>query len=151
MIVINFFFYLSFLIKKHHTFLYMEPFYHIPFVSNCWLKFDFALLITFVWLESLGVQFPNHAILMLKWEEKNHNVAIGWDELDERSPMEVVDRAWDLNIWLFYFLGSDPEGVDDLCFDTYGKFSPPPSSYPPFPWSPNPSLETQIPLLRSQF
>ena len=77
MIVINILFYLSFFIQKYDTFLYMEHFYHNSDVSNCWLKFDFALLITFARLESLGVQFPNHAILMLKWEEKNHNVAIG--------------------------------------------------------------------------
>ena len=41
-------------------------------------------------------------------------------------------------------LGSGPEGVDDLCFQTYGEFSPPPSS-PSGPPSPNPSLEAQIP------
>ena len=26
--------------------------------------------------------------------------------------------------WLQSFLGSGPEGVDDLCFHTYGEFSP---------------------------
>ena len=26
------------------------------------------------------------------------------------------------------FLGSGPEGADDLCFHTYGEFSPSPSS-----------------------
>ena len=29
------------------------------------------------------------------------------------------------------FLGSGSEGIDDLCFDTYGEFSPSPSSLPP--------------------
>ena len=32
------------------------------------------------------------------------------------------------------FLGSDPEGADDLCFHTYGKLSPsPPPPSPPSP------------------
>ena len=35
----------------------------------------------------------------------------------------------------FYFLGSGPEGFDDLCFHTYGEFSPP----PPSPSSSSPS------------
>ena len=39
--------------------------------------------------------------------------------------------------------GSGPEGVDDLCFHTYGGFSPPP---PPSPS--NLSLEAQIPVSR---
>ena len=53
------------------------------------------------------------------------------------------------------FLGSGPEGADDLCFHTWGNFSsfssfssssvPPPASRPKsWPWGPNPSLETQI-------
>ena len=53
------------------------------------------------------------------------------------------------------FLGSGPEGVDDLCFHTYGEFSPspppPPSpSYPPLPQSPGPyfSLDAHIPASR---
>ena len=33
-----------------------------------------------------------------------------------------------LLLLLFLFLGSGPEGVDDLCFHTYGEFSPSPSS-----------------------
>ena len=37
--------------------------------------------------------------------------------------------------------GSGPEGVDDLCFHTYGEFSP---AYSPS----NASLEAQIPILR---
>ena len=49
------------------------------------------------------------------------------------------------------FLGSGPEGVDDLCFHTYGGFFPPPS--PPSPPLPppsdsDPSLKAQIPALR---
>ena len=45
--------------------------------------------------------------------------------------------------------GSGPEGVDDLCFHTYGEFSPP-SSYPPSPQPPGPylSLEAHIPASR---
>ena len=56
--------------------------------------------------------------------------------------------------------GSGLEGVDYLCFHTYGQFSPSPS--PPSPpqvqvlrpksksSGPNPSLEAQIPLLRTK-
>ena len=46
--------------------------------------------------------------------------------------------------------GSGPKGVDDLCFHTYGKFSPsPPSTSVPAPQlrGPNSSPETQIPVL----
>ena len=61
--------------------------------------------------------------------------------------------------FMFYnsFLGSGPEGVDDLCFHTYGGFSPPSPPPPPSPTSPflnsqsrgtNSSLEAQIPVLR---
>ena len=47
--------------------------------------------------------------------------------------------------------GSGPEGVDDLCFHTYGEFSPPPPPPPPsapLPQlrGPNSSPETQIPV-----
>ena len=52
--------------------------------------------------------------------------------------------------------GSGPEGVDDLCFHTYGEFSP--SSYPPSasraisqPGGPYPSLNAQIPTQRPRF
>ena len=43
------------------------------------------------------------------------------------------------------FLGSGPEGADDLCFHT-GEISPPspPPTSPPRPWDPNPSFKTQI-------
>ena len=56
-------------------------------------------------------------------------------------------------------LGSGPKGVDDLCFHTFGEFSPSPSPPPPpsstspplwlrfLPQGPNPSLEAQIPAL----
>ena len=30
--------------------------------------------------------------------------------------------------------GSGPEGVDDLCFHTYGEFSPPPPGIGPLGW-----------------
>ena len=56
-------------------------------------------------------------------------------------------------------LGSGPEGVDDLCFHTYGEFSPSSPSSPPPPSLPlksqsrglNSSLEAQIPVLRPKF
>ena len=41
------------------------------------------------------------------------------------------------------FLGSGPEGVDDLCFHTYGEFTPSSSSSSSSPSSPSPTL-TQI-------
>ena len=53
--------------------------------------------------------------------------------------------------------GSGPEEVDDLCFHTYGGFSPSPPSPPPPPSlpplksqsrGPNSNLEAQIPVLR---
>ena len=30
--------------------------------------------------------------------------------------------------------GSGPDGVDDLCFHTYGEFSPPPPGIGPLGW-----------------
>ena len=53
-----------------------------------------------------------------------------------------------LTTFFFPFLGSDPKGVDDLWFHTYGEFSPPhPSAAPPSPISqtggPYPSLKTE--------
>ena len=36
-------------------------------------------------------------------------------------------------IFFVALLGSGPEGVDDLCFHTYGEFSPPSSSSSPSP------------------
>ena len=59
-------------------------------------------------------------------------------------------------LFLISFLGSSPEGVNDLCFHTCGEFSPPPP--PPirtvfwpksYPKGPNPSLKAQITALRS--
>ena len=40
-----------------------------------------------------------------------------------------------------FFLGSGPEGVDDLFFHTYGEFSPPSSPPPP---SPSPPLVSKL-------
>ena len=61
------------------------------------------------------------------------------------------------HIWRIFssssFLGSGPEGADDLCFHT-GEISPPSSTYPPpsrpksQPPGSNLSLEAQIPALR---
>ena len=56
----------------------------------------------------------------------------------------------------YTLLGSGPEGVDHLCFHTYGAFSPSPSPSSPSPppplksqsRGPNSSLEAQIPVLR---
>ena len=72
------------------------------------------------------------------------------------SARDWVSRVTGL-VKLRAVLGSGPEGVDDLCFHTYGGFSPsPPPSPPQSPASrpefqsrgPNPSLEAQIPASR---
>ena len=39
--------------------------------------------------------------------------------------------------------GSGPEGVDDLCFHTYGEFSPPPPPPHPSPQPLGPNLSLQ--------
>ena len=51
-----------------------------------------------------------------------------------------ISIVYFLSFFLSFFLGSGPEVVDDLCFHTYGEFSPPPPSVrtPPF------SSEAQI-------
>ena len=74
----------------------------------------------------------------------------GYDIIDSRksvrwSAVPVPCLRWKLR----EEQGSGPEGVDDLCFHTYGGFSPsspppPPPSLPPS----NPSLEAQIPVSR---
>ena len=74
----------------------------------------------------------------------------------------IVAKALEGQRYLWGEQSSGPKGVDDLCFHTYGEFSPPspsssPSSYPPLPpasrpisqpQGPYPSLEAQIPVLR---
>ena len=52
--------------------------------------------------------------------------------------MPCLSRLW---LKLRGEQGSGPEGVDDLCFHTYGGFSPSPSFSPPHP--PPPSHEGQ--------
>ena len=50
------------------------------------------------------------------------------------------------------FLDSGPEEVDDLCFHTYGEFSPPSlSSSSPSPSPSNYSLKAQILVLRPKY
>ena len=61
-------------------------------------------------------------------------------------PVPCLSRLW---LKLRGEQGSGPEGVDDLCFHTYGGFSPSPSPPPPPSLPPsNPSLEAQIPVSR---
>ena len=61
-----------------------------------------------------------------------------------------ISIVYFLSFFLSFFLGSGPEVVDDLCFHTYGGFSPPPKSVPPLHPAPGPylSLEAHIPASR---
>ena len=78
----------------------------------------------------------------------NSRKSVRWSAV----PMPCLSRLW---LKLRGEQGSGPEGVDDLCFHTYGEFSPPPPppssspSPPPHPPSPKPrgpypSLEAEI-------
>ena len=86
------------------------------------------------------------------WEDlvdtRNSRKSVRWSAV----PVPCSSRLW---LKLRGEQGSGPEGVDDLCFHTYGEFSPPPppSSSPPSPLKsqsqgPNSSLEAQIPVSR---
>ena len=83
----------------------------------------------------------------------NSRKSVRWSAV----PVPCLSRLW---LKLRGEQGSGPEGVDDLCFHTYGEFSPPPPPHSPSPslWAhisawrpisqprgPNPSLEAQIP------
>ena len=87
------------------------------------------------------------------WVEVNSRKSVRWSAV----PVPCLSRLW---LKLRGEQGSGPEGVDDLCFHTYGEFSPPSCPHPPSPslqahisaWrpisqppGPNPSLEAQIP------
>ena len=82
-----------------------------------------------------------------KKKKKNSRKSVRWSAV----PVPCLSRLW------MGEHGSGPEGVNDLCFHTYGEFSPPPSPPHPFPpasrpisqpGGPYPSLEAQIPVLR---
>ena len=70
----------------------------------------------------------------------NSRKSVRWSAV----PVPCLSRLW---FKLRGEQGSGPEGVDDLCFHTYGGFSPSPSPPPTSPPS-NPSLEAQIPVSR---
>ena len=53
------------------------------------------------------------------------------EKLSKRGEMERRELIKIVNERRMYFLGSGPEGVDDLCFHTYGGFSPSPPPPPP--------------------
>ena len=66
-------------------------------------------------------------------------------------PVPCLSRLW---LKLRGEQGSGPKGVDDLCFHTYGGFSPPPPPSLPLKsqsQDPNSSLEGRIPVLRPRF
>ena len=72
-----------------------------------------------------------------KWlKHTNSRKSVRWSAV----PVPCLSRLW---LKLRGEQGSGPEGVDDLCFHTYGEFSPSPSPPPLYPPS-NPSLEAQI-------
>ena len=77
-----------------------------------------------------------------KVEEENSRKSVRWSAV----PLPYLSR---LCLKLSGEQSSGPEGVNDLCFHTYGGFSPsPPSSFPTSPPPSNPSLEDQIPVSR---
>ena len=81
-----------------------------------------------------------------KVEEENSRKSVRWSAV----PVPCLSR---LCLKLTEEQGSGPEGVDDLCFHTYGGFSPSPSSFtsPPLKsqsQGPYSSLEAQIPASR---
>ena len=79
-----------------------------------------------------------------EWTKTNSRKSVRWSAV----PVPCLSRLW---LKLRGEQGSGPEGVDDLCFHTYGEFSPPSSpSYPPSPQPPGPylSLEAHIPASR---
>ena len=59
-----------------------------------------------------------------KVEEENSRKSVRWSAV----PVPCLSR---LCLKLRGEQGSGPEGVDDLCFHTYGEFSPPPPPPPP--------------------
>ena len=94
------------------------------------------------WRRSLGLLGSSCMLKKLKNAKKvNSRKSVRWSAV----PVPCLSR---LCFKLKGKEGSGPIGVDDLCFHTYGGFSPPPSSPPP---SPPPSLPPQIPVLRPKF
>ena len=75
----------------------------------------------------------------------NSRKSVRWSAV----PVPCLSRLW---LKLRGEQGSGPKGVDDLCFHTYGEFSPSPSPppHPPSPQPPGPylSLEAHIPASR---
>ena len=83
-----------------------------------------------------------------KKKKKNSRKSVRWSVVPVPCPSRL---CWKLK----GKQGSGPKGVNDLCFHTYGGFSPsPPSHEAQIPvsrpksqsWGPNPSPKTQIPV-----
>ena len=70
----------------------------------------------------------------------NSRKSVRWSAV----PAPCLSKLW---LRLRGVQGSGPEGIDDLCFHTYGKFSPSPPSFSPSTPPPGPylSLEVHIP------
>ena len=76
--------------------------------------------------------------------EENSRKSIRWSSV----PMPCLSRLW---LKLRGEQGSGPEGVDDLCFHTYGEFPPPPpSGIGPFGWDLDLKAEIWVSRLGSE-
>ena len=73
------------------------------------------------------------------FQSDNSRKSVRWSAV----PVPCLSRLW---LKLRGEQGSGPEGVDDLCFHTYGGFSPSSSPPPPssFTYPPSPSHEAHI-------
>ena len=89
--------------------------------------------------------------LLVTKQEMNSRKSVRWSVV----PVPCLSRLW---LKLRGEQGSGPEGVDDLCFHTYGEFSPPPPPPPP-PYvrssppdsNPSPNFSLKAQLLASRF
>ena len=69
---------------------------------------------------------------------ENSRKSVRWSAV----PVPCLSRLW---LKLRGEQGSGPEGVDDLCFHTYGGFSPSPSPPPPPPFPSPPQIPASRP------
>ena len=129
-------------------------------MSPIMMKDDISELLTPLFRKIIGYRWSQSVFELQKllgrpsWEDlvdtRNSRKSVRWLAV----PVPCLSGLW---LKLRGEQGSGPEGVDDLCFHTYGGFSPPPPSSPPPSPSlplksqsrgPNSSLEAQIPVLR---
>ena len=128
-------------------------------MSPIMMKDDISELLTPLFRKIIGYRWSQSVFELQKllgrpsWEDlvdtRNSRKSVRWSAV----PVPCSSRLW---LKLRGEQGSGPEGVDDLCFHTYGGFSPsssPPPSSPPQPPFPQPrgpylSLKAHIPVLR---